>query len=332
MLNITLPTMHPRWYQTALFKAYWQGCKNMVVSWPRRHGKDMMSSQILLTEALRFTDNYWYLYPTRAHADRVVWQKRGEMMINGEMRSGKVIDFLFPAEVVRQKWENDLSIELINGSLIMFGGTDDGSFVGQGGRGYLLAEASLHKTDVTGMIAPIQEESNAFLLLQGTMRGKQNHLYKIHEANKNRPGWFTQWLLPEQTKMYYWVGDGMRLNPELQGKISPYTGRPYTNIQDLVDSAKISYSLARQEFLNEAILANEHGYYIHEYEIAKNEGRIGRGAHDPTLPVYTFWDLGKGTAANCTDAMAMWLVQFPLNDLPNPKKIRLIGCGSCNFR
>jgi len=325
MLEVTLPIMHPRWYQQALFKAYWQGIKNIVISWPRRHGKDMMSSQILLTEAMRYVDNYWYLYPTRAHADRVVWQKRGEMtMPDGTLKRGKVIDFLFPPEIVRQKREKDLSIELINGSLIMFGGTDDGSFVGQGGRGYLQAEASLHKTDVTGLIAPIQEESNAFLLMQGTMRGKQNHLYRIHEANKDREGWFTQWLFPEQTKMYYWIGYKMNMNPELEGKISPYTNRPYTNIQDLVDSRKISYSLALQEFTNRAVVMNEHGYYLHEYEKAKEEGRIGTGEYNPDLPVYTFWDLGKGTAAKCTDAMAIWFVQFPHNDLPEPSTVRLI--------
>ena len=40
--------------------------------------------------------------------------------------------------------------------------------------------------------------------------------------------------------------------------------------------------------------------------------------------MYTFWDLGKGTAAKCTDAMAVWFVQFPHNDLPEPSSIRLI--------
>jgi len=325
MITVNSPSLIPRWYQTAVWKAYWQGVKNMVLSWPRRHGKDMTSSEILKTEALRHVDNYWYLYPTRAHADRVVWQKRGEMMIGGKLKSGKVVDFLFPPEIVKQKREKDLSIELINGSLIMFGGTDDGSFVGQGGRGYLLAEASLHKNDVTGLIAPIQEESDAFLLLQGTMRGKHNHLHKIYQANKNREGWFAEWLLPEQTKMYYWDGPDMQLNMELAGMISPYTNRPYTNIQDLVDSCKISYTLARQEFTNEAVAMNDHGYYLHEYEKAKAQGRIGTGEYNKDLPVYTFWDLGKGTAAKCTDAMAVWFVQFPHNDLPEPSSIRLIG-------
>lgn len=323
-MGITLPTLPPRWYQLALYKAYWSGVRNMIVSWPRRHGKDMISSQILLTEATRFVDNYWYLYPSRAHADRVVWQKRGEMMVNGEKRSGKVIDMLFPPEIVARKREKDLSIELKNGSLIMFGGTDDGSFVGQGGRGYLLAEMSLHKNDVTSYIAPIQEESNAFLLMQGTMRGKQNHLYRMYEANKNREGWFSEWLLPEMTKMYYWKGDDIQLNPELEGKISPYTGRPYTNIQDIVDSGKSSYALARQEFLNEAILETDSGYYAYEYQKAKKEGRNVSAKYNPNLPVFTFWDLGKGSAQKSTDAMSIWFAQFPDEDLPDPNRIHLI--------
>jgi len=227
--------------------------------------------------------------------------------------------------LLKKKREKDLSIELINGSIIMFGGTDDGSFVGQGGGGYLLGEASLHKSDAMGYIAPIQEESDAFVISQGTMRGKQNHLYRLFEANCGRNEWFSQWLLPEATKMYYWKGGEIDLNPELEGRISPYTGRLYRNIQDLVDSRKISHALARQEFLNEAVLSNEDGYYAYEYREAKKSNRIGAGLPDPNLPVYTFWDIGKGEARNNTDAMAMWMVQFPDNDLPSPKRIQMIG-------
>lgn len=58
--------------------------------------------------------------------------------------------------------------------------------------------------------------------------------------------------------------------------------------------------------------------------MAKNEGRLESGEYNPDLPAYTFWDLGKGTAAKCTDAMATWFVQFPHNDLPDPSSIRLI--------
>lgn len=319
-----LPYLRPRWYQIPVFRAYSEGIKRFLITWPRRHGKDVTSAQLLLMEAMKRVGNYWYLFPTRAWAERAIWNNTQEIVIDGKKRAGKLLDILFPDELVASKHEKDLKIVLINGSVIQFSGTDNLDFVGQGGYGYILSEYSLHRPDVTSYISPILEEADAFLVMNGTLRGKQNHLYQSFETNFSNPSWFTQWLTPDITKQYYWSGDDIQINPELKGVINLETGRPYRNIQDLVDSGEISYALARQEFLNEAVLNNEKGYYAHEYKAAMNDGRIGSAKYDHTLPVFTFWDLGKGTAQKCTDAMSVWYVQFPKDDLPKPSKISLI--------
>jgi hypothetical protein len=280
--------------------------------------------EIFIKEAMKRAGNYWYLFPTRAWAERAIWDNTQTIEIGGVEKTGKLIDICL-GDLPVVKSEKNLSVRFPNGSLIRFSGTDDLSFVGQGGYGYGISEDSIHRPDVTSYISPILEEANAWLIRQGTLRGKQNHLYKAICTGFKSEAVFTQWLTPEITKAYCWVGGKVSVNPELLGRINPLTKRPYLNVQDLVDIGEISYSLAYREYLNRATNNTDDGYYSNEYEIAKNEGRIGRGAHIPDLPVYTFWDLGKGTAANCTDAMAMWLVQFPDNDLPNPKKIRLIG-------
>jgi len=101
--ELYLPNIPPRWYQQPMFQAFFRGIKNFVISWPRRHGKDLCTSQLLLLGAMSRVDNYWYLYPSRAHADRVIWKKAGTMMIHGEERTGRVIDFLFPPELVEKK-------------------------------------------------------------------------------------------------------------------------------------------------------------------------------------------------------------------------------------
>ena len=88
---------------------------------------------------------------------------------------------------------------------------------------------------------------------------------------------FTQWLTPELTKAYCWVGGKISVNPELLGQTNPLTGRMYLNVQDLIDIGEISYSLAYREYLNRATNNTEDGYYSNEYEIAKNEGRMARG-------------------------------------------------------
>ena len=319
-----IPTLPPRWYQAPLFRAYAQGVKRFLYTWPRRHGKDVCMFQILQEEAMKRVGNYWYLFPTRAWAERAIWNNTQEIVVAGKKRAGKLVDILIPEGLPVTKHEKDLKITYPNGSVLQFSGTDNLDFVGQGGAAFGISEHSLHRPDVTSYISPILEEANAMLILQGTLRGKQNHLYQQYEKNYDNPDWFTQWLVPEITKQYYWVGDGMSINPELQGVTNSETGREYQNIQKLVDSGEISYSLARQEFLNEAVLNNERGYYAHEYAKCRDDGRLHDADYDPRLPVFTFWDLGKGTAQKCTDAMSVWFVQFPDDDFNNPKRIHII--------
>ncbi len=320
-----VPVLPPRWYQMPVMRAYSQGFKRILYTWPRRHGKDVVMFQLLQMEALKRVGNYWYLFPTRAWAERAIWNNTQEIMVNGQKRSGKLIDTLLPDGMTVTKHEKDLKITYPNGSVMQFSGTDSLDFVGQGGYGYGLSEYSLHRNEVTSYISPILEESNGILIQQGTLRGKDNHLYKNLVANLHNEKCFTQWLVPEITKQYYWVGDDVCVNPELQGQINPETGREYTNIQMLVDAGEVSYALARQEFLNEAVLETDSGYYAREYKLARKNGDIGGIEYDPRLPVYTFWDIGKGTAQKCTDAMSVWFVQFPDDDLPNPKRVNMIA-------
>jgi phage terminase large subunit len=52
----------------------------------------------------------------------------------------------------------------------------------------------------------------------------------------------------------------------------------------------------------------EGAYFAQGLALAKQQGRIGRVAADPLLPIRLFWDLG-GAGANA-DAMSIWAVQF----------------------
>jgi len=156
-----------------------------------------------------------------------------------------------------------------------------------------MSEWQSHKEEVNSFLAPILREGHAWIGFNGTLRGKNNHLWKLYEDNIGREDWFTQWLTLEHTKTDYWISesDGLCVNPELVGLISPYTGRPFTNIQEDVDSGKISFAMARQEYLNEAISHVAGAYYTREIEVMEGEGRLV-ARYDGTSPVYTFWDLG----------------------------------------
>jgi hypothetical protein len=269
------------------WKALDNGARNILISHPRRHGKDVTTGSILSKKAMERVGSYYYLFPTRKWAERAIWNNI--VTING--KSGHLIDLIFPPEIVVNKNNTDLKLTLINGSTVNMSGTDNLDFVGQGGYGYALSEFSLHKEEVTGFLAPILDEGDSFIIMNGTMRGKKNQLYQMYQANKDNPDWFCEWLTPDVTKRYCWVGDEMNLNPELLGKIDPLTGLTYLNIQDRVDSKMISYSLARQEYLNEAVADVANSVYGYEMTKLYDSGNIC-DISKTNRPVYTFWDLG----------------------------------------
>ena len=319
------PALQPTWYNVSKWYARSIGIKRFINSLPRRHGKDVDDGLHTVQDAIEDGGVHYYLFPTRVWAEEVIFKE--QFTINGETRP--FWEWIVPRNLNPIKKEKDCCIILPhNGARIQLGGTDDLSFVGKGGKSYTMSEFSLHKNEVTGFIAPILRQSNASFRANGTLRGKENQLYKMLMANKDNPEWFTQWLRPQDTKCYCWVGSGYNINPELLdrvGEIGPNFA-PIFNVQDDIDSELTSVALARQEYLNEPVAAFEQGYYEFEIGIAKGERRIGNKdiKYDKSLPVFTFWDLGKGTAQNSTDAMAVWFVQVPGEDYASPKQISLI--------
>ena len=289
-MKIQIPTIEPRDYQVPFLKAFDSGIQYSVISWHRRAGKDVTSFNAMVKRAIQTAGNYYYLFPTRAWAQRALWDNICEWA-GGK----KLIDLLCPPEIVRRKNNSDFFLDLINGSRIKIDGTDNLNFVGQGGSGYVLSEFSLHKEEVSGFLAPILTEGSAFVIFNGTLRGKSNHLWRLYENNKENPNWFTQWYTLADTKTAYWIGENIEINRELYGLVNPYDNRPYKNIQEDVDSGIISYAMARQEYLNEAVSQVENSYYGYELEVLKNEERCGN-IEISNSPVYTFWDLGTSDA------------------------------------
>lgn len=294
-----LATLLPRIYQIPAVSAFQRGVQFLVKTWPRRAGKDVVDFSDMVSAAIQTPGNYYYMFPTRAWATRALWDNM-PAWTNGK----RLVDVLCPLEIVSKKNNSDYYIDLKNGSRIKIDGTDSLSFLGQGGSGYKMSEWQSHKEEVSGFLAPILREGNAWVGFNGTLRGKNNHLWKLYEDNVGRDKWFTQWLTLEHTKTDYWISpdDGLFVNLELVGKISPYTGRMFTNVQDDVDSGLISFSKARQEYLNEAVSHVAGAYYTREIDVMEGEGRL-TAYYDGISPVYTFWDLGGDKQDSDTTAI-----------------------------
>lgn len=305
--TVTLPVVPPLWYQLPSWVAYDKGIRRKLTSYPRRHGKDFEDLSIFSRECVMNRGTYYYVFPTRRWGERAIWETMST--INGVTKP--IIEWMFPDEFCK-RFVSDLRVEVqgrYGVSKFFMGGTDNLDFVGQGGQGYGMSEFSLHKEEVTGLLAPIIRQSQAMLFLNGTMRGKRNPLYKILQNTKGDPEWHSRWLTPEDTKLYCWINkeEGINVNPELEpliGKINPRTGElyknvqgvPFYNIQSDINSGMISYSLARQEYLNRADGEIAGGYYGYELRTMKEEGRFRR--IDPRSDlVYTFWDLGGAKEA-----------------------------------
>ena len=270
------------------WKAFDGGAQFNIFAWPRRSGKDVTSFCMMVNRALTTPGNYYYLFPTGMWAQRALWDN-----ICDWAGGKRLVDLLCPPEVVKKKNNTEYYIDLNNGSRIKLGGTDNLDFVGQGGAGYVLSEYSLHKDVVTSFLMPILDQGNAWIIANGTMRGKHNPLYQLWDKNRDREGWFTQWYTLEDTKTNYWINEeeGLCINPELVGRVDPLDGGKFKNVQEYVDSGMMSFALARQEFLNLADGATEGCYYSYEMRSLRDRGGVRKV--DPMSDiVYTFWDLG----------------------------------------
>jgi len=283
------PNLQPLVYNYPAWYARSMGINRFVRSLPRRHGKDVQDFAMTVQDAIEMGGTHYYLFPTRTRAEAVIFNEQFE--VNGKTKF--FWEWAIPAGLKAQKRDKDCCIILPhNRARIQLGGTDDLTFVGQGGKSYTMSEFSLHKNNVTGFIAPILRQSEASFRANGTMRGKANQLYEMLNKTKNNPEWFVQWLKPEQTKCYCWVSDEYNLNPELIphiGKIGPNQA-PICNVQDDIDSGLISMALARQEYLNEADVSVYGAYYGYELSATRKRGGIKPISTDDEI--YTFWDLG----------------------------------------
>jgi hypothetical protein len=314
--TIVLPSIPPLWYQLHSWKAVDNGILRKLTSYPRRHGKDFEDLSLAARDCVNRRGSYYYVFPTRRWGERAIWETMAE--INGQ--SKPIIEWIFPEQFCK-RFKSDLRIEVqgkYGVSKLFMGGTDNLDFVGQGGQGYTMSEFSLHREEATSLLAPIIRQSQAYLRLNGTMRGKENQLYKILMNIQNDAEWYSTWLRPIDTKLYCWVSDEHNINPELLpliGKINPATGKlytncqgvPYYNIQSDINSGLCSYAFARQEYLNEADGGFVGAYFTYEISKMKKDGRVGNfGGIDHSRPIVTSWDIGGARQDNDTTSAVLW--------------------------
>lgn len=254
----------------AYFKA---GGKRAIEIAHRRAGKDRIALRIELAEALRSPREVWHCLPTYKQARKVIWDA---LTRDGE----RLIDVAFPARIVKKRWEDDMKIELVNGSLWRLVGADSfDMLVGANPMHVTFSEYALTSPKAYEFVRPIIAENGGSLLFIGTPRG-YNHAHALFEYAKQTPSWYAGFHPVSTTDVY---------------------------TAEVLEEERHTMpdELYRQEYDCDFSAANVGSILGGYIERAEHEGRIvGADLYDPSGgPIELFSDIGF------RDAAAWWWVQ-----------------------
>lgn len=128
---------------------------------------------------------YWHMLPTAGQGRKSVW--------NGIDRNGrKVIDQAIPPALRKRVRDDEMMIELVNGSIVQVVGSDNyDNLVGNNTKGVIFSEFSVADPLAWDYIRPMLLENGGFAIFISTPRGR-NHFYRLFEKNKDSPTWFCE--------------------------------------------------------------------------------------------------------------------------------------------
>lgn len=246
----------------------------------RRWGKDDVALHLAAKSALKRTGTYWHLLPEAAQGRRAIWDA-----INP--RTGKRrIDEAFPEEIRERTVDNEMKIELINGSMWHVLGSDNyNSFVGSPPVGVVFSEWALADPQAWAYTMPILEENGGWALFISTPRGR-NHLKRFLDMARKSPGWFAEVLKASET--------GVFSHEQLASIL-------FELIETFGKEEGESKFLQEYECSFDASLPG--AYYGVEMNEMEKAGRLGKVPYDPRYPVIAIMDLGHG------DSMAIGFMQ-----------------------
>jgi len=117
-MQIEIPYNYkPYEHQKAIYNALPQGYNRGIVIWHRRAGKDKTFINILAREAFKRVGTYFYILPYYKQARIIIWE--------GTDSSGfRFIDH-FPDDLIKRKENQQMVLELVNGSFIRMMGSDN---------------------------------------------------------------------------------------------------------------------------------------------------------------------------------------------------------------
>ncbi len=281
---VKIPVIPLRPYQIELQKTLFGGfSKRILVEWPRRSGKEVVTWNIIVHAAIINPGMYIMTYPTNVRARKILWQ--GAALINGV--STRFLDMIPEKLLARKPNDAEMTIELINGSLIWVVGCDidPGKLRGTNPLGMVLSELAFSDPRVMYTMLPVFRQNGGWLIGQSTYDG-MNHFFHMIKNNKNDPLWFCR----EESIL----------------TLVDEAGNPYITEDDVNEDRRAGMPeyLIQQEYYGNVQINEETKYFAIAINKVYETGRIVPGLFIPNKKVYSFFDIGVN------DCTAITLVQF----------------------
>lgn len=253
-------------HQRPVWNAMQQGVKRAALCWHRRAGKDSFAINYLATAAMQTPGVYWHMLPTATQGRKVIW--------NGIDRHGrKVLDQAFPKQIRKKSLDQEMYIELINGSVIQIVGSDNyDSLVGANPVGVVFSEYAIANPAAWSYIRPMLAENGGWAVFISTPRG-HNHFHRMFKNNQDAPNWFCEQRDITQT----FREDG-----------SPIIS------QEILEEERregMDESLLQQEYYVSWEGGLQGAYFTDEVNDIRNN-RLNHYANDPSQFALTAWDIG----------------------------------------
>lgn len=283
---ITIPhNFTPRDYQLEMFAAMDSGkYKGAFLVWPRQVGKDTSCYAYLVKRAAEAAGNYFYIFPTKEMARRAVWEKI--------LDDGTKLISLLPLDlkqgIVKRLSNVEMAIELTNGSTIRFIGLDTNpdAIKGITPTGVVFSEFAFSNPDAYIALIPALRREDSWVIINSTPNGR-NHFYDMYQGVQLKDsGWFTsyrQGLYPDREKYLHIE------KPEY--------------FEQLVSEGLMTWEDIEREYGCSFTSGLKGSFYSDQIEQARTAGRIGEFPWDPSIGVYTYWDIGV------RDDTAIWFIQ-----------------------
>ena len=170
-------------WQRPAIEYFRDGGKRASIVAHRRAGKDRVALFIELERMTQKRIEAWHTLPSYKQARKVVWDA---LTRDGQ----RLLDVAFPRSIVRKRHEDEMKVELINGSLWRLVGADAfDSLVGSNPAHVSFSEYALTSPKAYEFVRPILAENGGTALFITTPRGF-NHAYDLHEFAKQNPSWY----------------------------------------------------------------------------------------------------------------------------------------------